>query len=116
MEMYDWKSRRRLTSEKADKHTVLSVKYNPFDIQKEDGFVTCGVNHLKVWTLRGTMLSSRGWTGEVNSKARLQPFLCAAIPRKAMLLAGTQRGEIYVFKITPAGPKLEGIVIAHDGP
>lgn len=91
--VWDWKNQAIQAQAPGYTDKIFSVDFNPFD---ESSIVTCGVKHIKFWTLNGkTLESKKGIFGQVaeiqniHSSAFLSPFLT---------IAGSQSGQILKFE------------------
>ena len=69
------------------------MKFNPTNNSR---LVTCGVKHIKFWTLSGNTLA--GKSGVMGTVAPLQTFLTLSFDRYANVLAGTLNGMVYQFE------------------
>jgi echinoderm microtubule-associated protein-like 6 len=120
--VWDWSAQLLLVSEDGDyepSNRILSVAVDPFapapgrDVATT--FITCGVNHVKFWTLErhtkgGYMLRSQRGLMEDEEASRIQ--LCARGTLDAKFVTGTDTGELVLWK----GHRIVHTVRAHAGP
>ena len=113
---WDWRKQELLGIEDGDfdiHNRILSVAVDPFGTADKQMFLTCGVNHVKFWTLekntdrRGYLLKSL--RGQIQSG---NIMLCAQGCRENNYVTGTSKGELYLWK----EEKVLSIVEGHDGP
>ena len=75
-----------------------------FDLFKDNTIVSCGVKHIKFWSLCGNALTpKKGVFGKVGE---IQTMLCLAFGPDDTTYAGTLSGDIYVWK----GSNLDNVV------
>jgi len=69
------------------------ARFNPVD----DVLVTCGVRHIKFWTLVGDnqLKSKRGVYGQ---EGVAQTVMCVAFTDAGLALTGSQTGDIFLWK------------------
>lgn len=68
----------------------------------DDVLVTCGVRHIKFWTLVGDnqLKAKRGVYGQEGVS---QTMMCVAFTDAGLALSGAQTGDVFLWK----GAKLE---------
>ena len=71
-----------------------------FDIQysftQENTIVSCGVKHIKFWSLSGnTLTAKKGVFGKVGE---IQTMLCLAFGAGDITYSGTLSGDVYIWK------------------
>ena len=85
---------------------VFDVQYNPF---KDNSIVSCGVKHIKFWSLCGnTLTAKKGVFGKVGE---IQTMLCLGFGSEETTYSGTLGGDIYVWKGTQLSRVVSG---AHN--
>lgn len=102
--MWDWRKGRALASASAHNDRVFDIEFSP---RQENLLVTCGVGHIKFWTISGNALDAT--LGETGGE--LQTMLCVCFgggPDEELVYAGTLSGDVLVWR----GSKLES---THTG-
>ncbi|XP_055039416.1 echinoderm microtubule-associated protein-like 6 isoform X2 [Misgurnus anguillicaudatus] len=91
--VWDWKKGRVLASATGHSDRIFDISWDPF-IQHR--LVSCGVKHIKFWTLCGNALTpKRGIFGKTGD---LQTILCLATAKDEVTYSGALNGDIYVWK------------------
>ncbi|XP_076834021.1 echinoderm microtubule-associated protein-like 5 isoform X2 [Brachyhypopomus gauderio] len=91
--VWDW--RRGIILATAPGHTdrVFDISW---DLFQQSRLVSCGVKHIKFWSLCGNSLTpKRGMFGRTGE---LQTILCVACAREDVTYSGALNGDIYVWK------------------
>lgn len=74
--------------------------FQVFDIQfhqhQADTIVSCGVKHIKFWSLCGNALN--GHKGVFGKAGEIQTMLCLSFAPDDITYAGTLSGDVYVWK------------------
>ena len=87
-------------------HQVFDIQFNIF---QENEIVSCGVKHIKFWTLCGNSLQSR--KGVFGKVGEIQTQLCLAFGPNQTTYSGTMSGDIYVW----CGNNLQSVISdAHE--
>ena len=104
--IYEWAQKRLLASSKVDKAKSTAA------IWKTDSeFMTCGLKHVKFYTLKGANIS--GQRAELGEALAKEAFLCGVYqPGSGICFAGTQNGNIVPFNGRSAGKVAQQ---AHQG-
>uniref|UniRef100_T1JGP8 WD repeat-containing protein 55 homolog n=1 Tax=Strigamia maritima TaxID=126957 RepID=T1JGP8_STRMM len=94
--VWNWSDGRIVSSCRAHPSLVLDLLFHP---DSENRFVTCGVKHVKFWSLHGNALvCKRGRFGHV---APIQTMTCLSYhsfgAANRLLYAGSLSGDIYVW-------------------
>ncbi len=85
---------------------MFDVQFHPF---KESAIVSCGVKHIKFWTLCGNALrDKKGVFGKIGE---IQTMLCLAFGANDMTYSGTLSGDIYMWR---ANTLVKVIQAAHE--
>ena len=102
--VYDWANGRLLATAKVDASPVTTCEF-----KSDTEFVTCGLKHVKFWTLNGLNLSgSRGLMGT----GQFEPQLCAAFAFAAKTcVTGSSKGSLVMWSGRSAGKRIP----AHKG-
>ena len=84
---------------------MFDVQFHPF---QDNTVVSCGVKHIKFWTLCGNALTPQ--KGIFGKAGEIQTMMCLAFGPDNTTYAGTLNGDVYVWK----GNKLDrSIQAAH---
>lgn len=106
--VWDWKKGKVLASARGHNDRVFDIQFNLF---QENEIVSCGVKHIKFWTLCGNSLQSR--KGVFGKVGEIQTQLCLAFGPNQTTYSGTLSGDIYVW----CGNNLQSVIPdAHEGP
>lgn len=105
--VWDWKKGKVIASTRGHGDKIFDTQFNPYDPTQ---VVTCGVKHIKFWTLCGNSLS--GKKGIFGKKGELQTILCLGFASDHTVFSGTLSGDIYQWK----GHSLINVIkSAHNG-
>eukprot|EP00741_Cyanophora_paradoxa_P013197 tig00000178_g12749.t1 len=108
--VWEWRSGRRMYTERGDLHRIWAVAFNPHD---NCAFVTAGYKHIRFWTIGATrMMSQRGIFANKNGVSVQRAIHSVAFSDETTCLAGTHDGDIYIF----TGHVCQTRVKAHRGP
>ena len=102
--LYDWSNNKLKASSKGDKAKVLDVIFAPGSTTE---FVTCGIKHVKFWSVQGLNVS--GKKGIMGKLGKLQAYPCCAFINSS-LVVGTADGNLYKF----VDRVLKKVVKAHQ--
>lgn len=72
---------------------IFDVQYQPF---KDNSIVSCGVKHIKFWSLSGNTLTAK--KGVFGKAGEIQTILCLAFGADDTTYSGTLSGDVYVWK------------------
>ena len=101
IEVFDWRQKKKpIVVQQIDRSKILAMRSNPYDDANVTTFVTSGVNHIRGWALKDDSLKGHSWTGDSRGKGVLQTIPTVTFPHKNTVIAGTQGGSLYVFKIS----------------
>ncbi|PFX18604.1 Echinoderm microtubule-associated protein-like 6 [Stylophora pistillata] len=105
--VWDWRKGRALASVRGHTDRIFDIQFNPY---QENLLVSCGVKHIKFWTLCGNALNPK--KGVFGKAGEIQTNLCLAFGPNDVTYSGTLSGEIYKWK----GHNLSGTIPnAHNG-
>ncbi|XP_076879607.1 echinoderm microtubule-associated protein-like 6 isoform X2 [Brachyhypopomus gauderio] len=91
--VWDWKKGRVLATATGHSDRIFDVSWDAFLPQR---LVSCGVKHIKFWTLCGNALTpKRGIFGKAGD---LQTILCLATAKDEVTYSGALNGDIYVWR------------------
>ncbi|XP_051957235.1 echinoderm microtubule-associated protein-like 6 isoform X1 [Xyrauchen texanus] len=91
--VWDWKKGRVLATATGHSDRIFDISWDPF---LQHRLVSCGVKHIKFWTLCGNALTpKRGIFGKTGD---LQTILCLATAKDEVTYSGALNGDIYVWK------------------
>uniref|UniRef100_A0A8C2DMI7 EMAP like 6 n=1 Tax=Cyprinus carpio TaxID=7962 RepID=A0A8C2DMI7_CYPCA len=91
--VWDWKKGRVLATATGHSDRIFDISWDPFLPHR---LVSCGVKHIKFWTLCGNALTpKRGIFGKTGD---LQTILCLATAKDEVTYSGALNGDIYVWK------------------
>ncbi|XP_046714063.1 echinoderm microtubule-associated protein-like 6 isoform X3 [Silurus meridionalis] len=91
--VWDWKKGRVLATATGHSDRIFDISWDPFLPHR---LVSCGVKHIKFWTLCGNALTpKRGIFGKTGD---LQTILCLATAKEEVTYSGALNGDIYVWK------------------
>ncbi|KAM9700202.1 echinoderm microtubule-associated protein-like 6, partial [Menidia menidia] len=91
--IWDWRRGRVLATASGHSDRVFDVCWDPVQSNR---LVSCGVKHIKFWTLCGNALTPR--RGVFGRAGDLQTILCVAAARDELTYAGALSGDLYVWK------------------
>lgn len=72
---------------------VFDVQFNPY---AENSLVSCGVKHIKFWSLCGNALTAK--KGVFGKTGEIQTIMCLAFGPDDTTYSGTLAGDIYVWR------------------
>ncbi|EHB11852.1 Echinoderm microtubule-associated protein-like 5, partial [Heterocephalus glaber] len=91
--VWDWKRGKVLSMAPGHTDRIFDVSW---DLYQPNKLVSCGVKHIKFWSLCGNALTpKRGIFGKTGD---LQTILCLACARDELTYSGALNGDIYVWK------------------
>ncbi|ERE73685.1 echinoderm microtubule-associated protein-like 5 [Cricetulus griseus] len=91
--VWDWKRGRMLSMAPGHTDRIFDISW---DLYQPNKLVSCGVKHIKFWSLCGNALTpKRGVFGKTGD---LQTILCLACARDELTYSGALNGDIYVWK------------------
>lgn len=99
--VWDWKKGKVLASVRGHTDRIFDIQFNPY---QDNSLVSCGVKHIKFWTLRGNSLNPK--KGVFGKAGEIQTNLCLAFGANDVTYSGTLSGEIYKWK----GQNLAGTI------
>ncbi|KAF1375382.1 hypothetical protein PFLUV_G00219450 [Perca fluviatilis] len=92
--IWDWKRGKILATATGHSDRIFDVSWDPF---QQNRLVSCGVKHIKFWSLCGNALTpKRGIFGKTGD---LQTILCVASAKDDLTYSGALNGDIYVWKL-----------------
>ncbi|XP_074647902.1 echinoderm microtubule-associated protein-like 6 [Tubulanus polymorphus] len=105
--VWDWRKGKIIATTVGHTDRVFDIQFNPFI---ENTIVSCGVKHIKFWTLCGNALTAKkGIFGKVGE---IQTILCLAFGGPDLTYSGTLGGDVYIW----SGNNLQRVVQgAHGG-
>uniref|UniRef100_A0A3Q1EQL2 EMAP like 6 n=1 Tax=Acanthochromis polyacanthus TaxID=80966 RepID=A0A3Q1EQL2_9TELE len=91
--VWDWRRGRVLATATGHSDRIFDVCWDPFQASR---LVSCGVKHIKFWTLCGNALTpKRGIFGKTGD---LQTILCVSVAKEELTYSGALNGDVYVWK------------------
>ncbi|PWA28193.1 hypothetical protein CCH79_00020518, partial [Gambusia affinis] len=91
--IWDWRRGRVVAMATGHSDRIFDVCWDPFQTSR---LVSCGVKHIKFWTLCGNALTpKRGIFGKTGD---LQTILCVSAAKDELTYSGALNGDIYVWK------------------
>uniref|UniRef100_A0A8D1EVV9 EMAP like 6 n=1 Tax=Sus scrofa TaxID=9823 RepID=A0A8D1EVV9_PIG len=91
--IWDWRKGKLLASATGHSDRIFDISWDPYQPNR---VVSCGVKHIKFWTLCGNALTAkRGIFGKTGD---LQTILCLACAKEDITYSGALNGDIYVWK------------------
>ncbi|XP_075781606.1 echinoderm microtubule-associated protein-like 6 isoform X3 [Pelodiscus sinensis] len=91
--VWDWKKGKLLATATGHSDRIFDISWDPYQPNR---MVSCGVKHIKFWTLCGNALTAkRGIFGKTGD---LQTILCLACAKEDVTYSGALNGDIYVWK------------------
>ncbi|XP_064621338.1 echinoderm microtubule-associated protein-like 6 [Lineus longissimus] len=91
--VWDWRKGKIIATTIGHTDRVFDVQFNPY---KENSIASCGVKHIKFWTLCGNALTAK--KGVFGKVGEIQTQLCLAFGPDDMAYSGTLSGDIYCWK------------------
>jgi len=102
--VYDWAQRRILCTSKVDQAKVTACGF-----KSETEFFTCGLKHIKFYTLNGQNVKAT--RGQLPQTLQAEAFLTGTYAFGSICVCGTQSGNLIPFS---GGSALKA-VMAHQG-
>uniref|UniRef100_A0A3P9B4S5 EMAP like 6 n=1 Tax=Maylandia zebra TaxID=106582 RepID=A0A3P9B4S5_9CICH len=91
--IWEWKRGKILATATGHSDRIFDICWDPF---QQSRLVSCGVKHIKFWSLCGNALTpKRGIFGKTGD---LQTILCVASAKDDITYSGALNGDIYVWK------------------
>ncbi|XP_061843886.1 echinoderm microtubule-associated protein-like 6 isoform X4 [Nerophis lumbriciformis] len=91
--VWDWRGGRVLATATGHSDRIFDVAWDPLVSGR---LVSCGVKHIKFWTLCGNALTpKRGIFGKAGD---LQTILCVATAKEQTTYSGALNGDVYVWR------------------
>nr|XP_020441832.1 echinoderm microtubule-associated protein-like 6 isoform X2 [Monopterus albus] len=91
--IWEWKRGRILATATGHSDRIFDICWDPF---QQNRLVSCGVKHIKFWSLCGNaLIPKRGIFGKTGD---LQTILCVASAKDDVTYSGALNGDIYVWK------------------
>ncbi|XP_075452064.1 echinoderm microtubule-associated protein-like 6 isoform X1 [Ascaphus truei] len=91
--IWDWQKGKVLATATGHSDRIFDISWDPYQPNR---LVSCGVKHIKFWTLCGNALTAkRGIFGKTGD---LQTILCLACARDDITYSGALNGDVYVWK------------------
>ncbi|KAF3850407.1 hypothetical protein F7725_012179 [Dissostichus mawsoni] len=91
--VWDWRRGRVLATATGHSDRIFDVAWDPIQTSR---LVSCGVKHIKFWTLCGNALTpKRGVFGKTGD---LQTILCVSTAKEELTYSGALNGDVYVWK------------------
>ncbi|XP_047459469.1 echinoderm microtubule-associated protein-like 6 [Mugil cephalus] len=91
--IWEWRRGRILATSSGHSDRIFDICWDPF---QQSRLVTCGVKHIKFWSLCGNALSpKRGIFGKTGD---LQTILCVASAKDDITYSGALNGDVYIWK------------------
>ncbi|KAK9412191.1 echinoderm microtubule-associated protein-like 6 [Crotalus adamanteus] len=91
--IWDWKKGKLLASATGHSDRIFDISWDPFQPNR---VASCGVKHIKFWTLCGNALTAkRGIFGKTGD---LQTILCLSCAKDDVTFSGALNGDVYVWK------------------
>uniref|UniRef100_A0A6Q2YHA2 EMAP like 5 n=1 Tax=Esox lucius TaxID=8010 RepID=A0A6Q2YHA2_ESOLU len=91
--VWDWRRGKVLAAAPGHTDRIFDISW---DLYQPSKLVSCGVKHIKFWSLCGNALTpKRGVFGKTGD---LQTILCLACARDQVTYSGALNGDIYVWK------------------
>ncbi|KAK7902027.1 hypothetical protein WMY93_018796 [Mugilogobius chulae] len=91
--IWEWRRGKVLATATGHSDRIFDICWDPF---QQNRLVSCGVKHIKFWSLCGNALTpKRGIFGKTGD---LQTILCVAAAKDDITYSGALNGDIYVWK------------------
>ncbi|XP_037097720.1 echinoderm microtubule-associated protein-like 5 isoform X2 [Syngnathus acus] len=91
--VWDWRRGKVLAAAPGHTDRIFDISW---DLYQPNKLVSCGVKHIKFWSLCGNALTpKRGVFGKTGD---LQTILCLACAKDEVTYSGALNGDIYVWK------------------
>lgn len=112
--VWDWRKGKPLASVQGHSDRVFDVRFSP---TVDNLIVSCGVKHIKFWTLSGNALENQA--GVFGDAGEVQTLTClefgGTTSNNEVVYAGTLNGQVYAFregKLVSAAPANTGGVFS----
>ncbi|KAL5008221.1 hypothetical protein ScPMuIL_013802 [Solemya velum] len=106
--VWDWRKAKVIATVRGHSDRVFDVQFNWF---KDNTIVSCGVKHIKFWTLCGNALTPK--KGIFGKAGEIQTLLTIAFGPDGVTYAGSLSGDLYVWRENILERVIPG---AHNGP
>ncbi|XP_046338524.1 echinoderm microtubule-associated protein-like 6 isoform X1 [Haliotis rufescens] len=106
--VWDWRKGKIISTVRGHSDKVFDVQFHPF---QDNTIVSCGVKHIKFWSLCGNALTAK--KGVFGKVGEIQTMMCLAFGPDSQTYAGTLSGDIYVFRGNTLDRVIAGV---HNGP
>uniref|UniRef100_H3CLU3 EMAP like 6 n=2 Tax=Tetraodon nigroviridis TaxID=99883 RepID=H3CLU3_TETNG len=91
--VWDWRRGRVVATATGHSDRIFDVNWDPFQSAR---LISCGVKHIKFWTLCGNALTpKRGVFGKTGD---LQTILCVSAAKDELTYSGALNGDVYVWR------------------
>lgn len=105
--VWEWRKGKIFATVRGHSDRIMDIQFSPNQL---DTIVSCGVKHIKFWTVSGNTLNAK--KGVFGKTGEIQTMLCIAFGSDDTVYAGTLNGEIYVWR----GNNLSSVIRnAHKG-
>ncbi|XP_037397929.1 echinoderm microtubule-associated protein-like 5 isoform X4 [Pygocentrus nattereri] len=91
--VWDWRRGKVLAAAPGHTDRIFDISW---DLYQQSKLVSCGVKHIKFWSLCGNALTPK--RGVFGRTGELQTILCVACARDEVTYSGALNGDIYVWK------------------
>ncbi|KAK5925768.1 hypothetical protein CgunFtcFv8_021400 [Champsocephalus gunnari] len=91
--VWDWRRGRVLATTTGHSDRIFDVAWDPIQTSR---LVSCGVKHIKFWTLCGNALTPK--KGVFGKTGDLQTILCVCTAKEELTYSGALNGDVYVWK------------------
>nr|XP_034966373.1 echinoderm microtubule-associated protein-like 6 [Zootoca vivipara] len=91
--IWEWRKGKLIASATGHSDRIFDISWDPYQPNR---VASCGVKHIKFWTLCGNALTAkRGIFGKTGD---LQTILCLSCAKDDITYSGALNGDIYVWK------------------
>uniref|UniRef100_A0A8C6PPX7 EMAP like 5 n=1 Tax=Nothobranchius furzeri TaxID=105023 RepID=A0A8C6PPX7_NOTFU len=91
--VWDWRRGKVLAAAPGHTDRIFDIAW---DLYQPNKLVSCGVKHIKFWSLCGNALTPK--RGVFGKSGDLQTILCLACAKDEVTYSGALNGDIYVWK------------------
>ncbi|XP_053700273.1 echinoderm microtubule-associated protein-like 5 [Synchiropus splendidus] len=91
--VWDWRRGKVLAAAPGHTDRIFDISW---DLYQPSKLVSCGVKHIKFWSLCGNALTPK--RGVFGKSGDLQTILCLACAKDEITYSGALNGDIYVWK------------------
>ncbi|XP_063080185.1 echinoderm microtubule-associated protein-like 5 [Engraulis encrasicolus] len=91
--VWDWRRGKVLAAAPGHTDRIFDISW---DLYQPNKLVSCGVKHIKFWTLCGNALTPR--RGVFGRAGELTTILCVSCARDELTYSGALNGDIYIWK------------------